>query len=57
MDVSSVSALNASTTASLLQAANNDTQTAAKLLKIAINSDKILISTLLPVQGGINIKA
>lgn len=57
MDVSSASTLNSSTTASLLQAANDNTQVASRLLKIAVNSDKNLINTLLPVQGGLNIKA
>lgn len=57
MDVSSASTLNSSTTASLLQAANDNTQVASRLLKIAVNADKNLINTLLPVQSGLNIKA
>ena len=57
MDVSTGSTLNASTTASLLQAASDNTQAAAKLLKIAITSDKNLVNTLLPVPGGVDIKA
>lgn len=57
MDVSTGSTLNASTTASLLQAASDNTQAAARLLKIAITSDKNLVNTLLPVPGGVDIKA
>ncbi len=57
MEISSGATLNANTTASLLQSANDNTAVAAKLLKIAINSDKNLINTLLPTQGGVDIKA
>ena len=58
-DVGSIQGSNV--TASILRAADQNTEVAVALLKKATDADKNLVNTLLPIsktgQGGVNIRA
>ncbi|HZP83792.1 MAG TPA: hypothetical protein VFB21_19275 [Chthonomonadaceae bacterium] len=51
MAITGLQTASAGTTASLLRSAEQNTGVAARLLKKAVDADKDLVSTLLPLNG------